>query len=130
METRLPCKSWETIHVAKNIFSEIFLTVPCEHYQFWPVPGPRNCVNLHLFIGITYDSCNHMRPLVNLKRANTKENIIYNCNTAVKHKNVKTGLGTHFIQYHTIKQQSVIFTKIFNVEIVREYTIRCTESCV
>ena len=131
METRLPCKSWETQLMWLRIyFPEIFGTVPSERYRSWPVPGPRNCVYLHLFIGNSYDCCNHMRPLVHLKQVNTKKNLIYNCNTALKHKNVKTGLGTHFIQYHPIKHQSVIFIKIFTVEIVSEYTLRCTESCV
>ena len=60
----------------------------------------------------------------------THKNLIYNCKTALKNKNVKTGIATHFIPYHPIKQQSVIFTKIFNAEIVSKYTLRCTESCV
>ena len=75
-----------------------------------------------------------MRSLVHVKQVNTQKYLIYNCNTALKHKNFKTGLkiAIYFIQYHPIKQQSVpvIFNKIFNVEIVREYTLRCTESCV
>ena len=71
-----------------------------------------------------------MRSLVHLKQVKTKINLIYNCNTALKHKNVKIGLGTHFIQNHPIKQQSVIFTTIFNVEIVSEYTLMYTESYV
>ena len=71
-----------------------------------------------------------MRPSVHVKQVNTQKNLIYKCITALKHKNVTTGLktATHFIQYHPIKQQSVIFTKIFNVEIVSEYTLKCTES--
>ena len=71
------------------IYSGIFGTVPGERYRYWPVPGARNCDHL--------------------KQVNAK----YNCNRALKHKNVKTGLATHLILYHTIKQQSVIFTKIF-----------------
>ena len=67
--------------------------------------------------------------LVHVKQVNTK-NLIYNCKTALIHKHVKTGLATHFIQYHQRKQQSMIFTKIFNVEIVSEYTLRYTKSCV
>ena len=39
-----------------------------------------------------------MRPLIHLKQVNTK----YNCNTAMKHKNAKTGHATHIIQYHLI----------------------------
>ena len=64
-----------------------------------------------------------MRPLVHFKQVKTK--------TAIQ-QIVTTGLATHFIQYHPRKQQSVIFrpTKIFNVEIVSEYTLRYTGSCV
>ena len=34
------------------------------------------------------------------------------------------------IKYHPRKHLSMIFTKIFNVEIISEYTFRYTESCV
>ena len=70
-----------------------------------------------------------MRPLVQLKKL-TQKNLIQICNTALKHKNFKAGLATHFIQYHLRKHQSLIITKIFNVEIVSEFTLRYTDSSV
>ena len=78
--------------------------------------GSRNCINLHLFIDINNDCCNHKIPLVHLKQVNTKK-FTYNCNTALKHKNAETGLTctTLFIQYPPRKQQSVISTKISNI---------------
>ena len=48
----------------------------------------------------------------------------------MKHKNVKTGMLP--ISSSTIsreKNQSVMFSKISNVETVSEYTLRYTESC-
>ena len=93
-----------TVHVAKSTFLGV-----CP-YRFWPVLVARNCVNLHLFIDIIHDCCNHMIPLVHLKQVYTNILRVYNCNTALKHNNVKTGLASYFIMYHPRKQQSVIFT--------------------
>ena len=70
-------------------------------------------------------------PLVHIKQVDTKKILIYYCNTTLKqNKNVKTGLATHFIQYHLRKQQSAMFAKIFNVEIFTEYTLMYTNTCV
>ena len=55
-------------------------------------------------LGIT-DHCYNMIPKIRT----------HNCNTALKHKNVRTGLATHLIRYHLRKQQSVILTKINNI---------------
>ena len=101
-------------HVAKSIFfSGKFGSVSGERFRFCPLQGVRDCVNLHLFIDFIHDCCNHTTPLFHLQQVNTKI-LIYNCYTALKHKNFKTGLATHFIQYNPRKQQSVMFTKISN----------------
>ena len=76
MKTRLLCKVREiylSCGIYDYIFSGILGSVLGEHYRFWPVPGSRNCINLHLFIDINNDCCNHMIPLVHLKQVNTKE---------------------------------------------------------
>ena len=69
--------------------------------------------------------------LVHLKQVDTKKNLIYYCNTTLKQKKkVKTGLATHFIQYHLRKQQSAMFAKIFNVEMFSENTLMYANTCV
>ena len=110
----------------------IFWSVPDEHYRFWPFPDARICVNLDLFIGIIHDSCSHMTPLVYLKKINTT-NPIYNCNYALKHKNVRTVLATHFIRYNSRKHQPVTLTKISNISrgnSLRIHNKECLIICV
>ena len=65
----------------ENIFFGIFVSVPGKRYRFWPVPGPRNCVDLHSFTNIIHVCCNHVTPSVYLKQVYTQKNLIYNCNT-------------------------------------------------
>ena len=107
----------------ENIYSGNIRSVPGERVRFCPVPGARNCVNLHLFIDFIHYYCNHMAPFVHLKRVNTK-NLIYNCNTALKHKNVKTGLATHFTMRENNNRWYLLKYPIFHVEIVSEYILR------
>ena len=57
----------------ENIFPGNFRSVPGERVRFCPVPGARNCVNLHLFIDFIHYCCNHKAPLVHLKQVNTKK---------------------------------------------------------
>ena len=96
METPLPCKAWETQFMRPEyVFSGNFGFVPGQRFRFCPVPGARNCVNLHLLIDFIHNCCNQMTPLVHLKQVNTKI-LIYNRKTTLKHQNVKTGLATHF----------------------------------
>ena len=83
---------WQRVY-----FSGIFGTVPGERYWFWPVPDARNCVNVHLFIGIIYNCCNHMRPLVHLKQVNTE----YNCNTTLKQKKCQYRARAYY-PFHTV----------------------------
>ena len=77
METRLPCKAFETQFMWLRVyfFPGIFGSVPGELYRFGPVPGARNCWNLHLITDIIHDCCNPMTLLVHLKQVK-KEIII------------------------------------------------------
>ena len=60
-------------HVAKSIFfSENFGFITGERIRFCPVPGARNCVNLHLIIHIIHDCCNNTTPFIYLNQVNTK----------------------------------------------------------
>ena len=115
-----PCKVWKHNSCGwQYIFSGIFGSVPGERYRFWPAPGARNCFNLHLFIDIIHDCCNHMTPLVHLKQLNTNI-LIHNCNTALKHKNVKTTADLLPISFGTILENSrryLLKHRIFHVEI-------------
>ena len=51
-----------------------------------------------LFIDIIHDGCNPLVYLVIWKQS-TQNILIYNCNTALKHKNAKTRLATIGVIY-------------------------------
>ena len=88
------------------------MSVPGERFRICPDPGARNCVNLHLFVDIIDDFCKHITPLIHLMQVITK-NLIYNCNTALKHKMSKP--GSIPISPSDKKQQSLFLTKISNI---------------
>ena len=111
-----------------EIFPRMFGYIPGKRNWFWPVPGARNCVNVHLFIDIIHDCCNHMRTLVHLKQFNTNKH---------KHKSnwllqysFKAKKKCQNLACYPFHQILVMFAKIFNEEIVSEYTIRFNKSCV
>ena len=83
METHLPCKTWETqfMWLRASIFFPEFLGLSRVNVTGFGLPRVSEIAN----IGIIYDSCNHMRPLAQLKQVNAK----HNYNTALKHRNVK-----------------------------------------
>ena len=60
----------------------------------------------------------------------TQKFLIYNCNTALKHKNVKTGIATHFTIWKINNRCYLLKYPIFHIEFISEYTLMYTESCV
>ena len=58
----------------------------------------------------------------------TNKFLIYNCNTALKHKNVKTGIATHFTIRENNNRCYLLNYPIFHVEFIREYTLMYIES--
>ena len=61
METPLP---WKALRKFMRLRVCFFQEILGERFRFCPVPGARNCVNLHLFIDIIHNCCSQMTPLM------------------------------------------------------------------